>query len=104
MIDQLIQTCADLCSCISQVLQLLLGRIAAVCIVVATLRALVCLQGTRGAGSISSCSHDHENQEDKEAEAVSVRTRAQTRAQTSKAVMQQLQVAYSVNHAVQRML
>lgn len=82
---------------------LLIGRIAAVCVVIATLRCLLCLQGTRGAGSIRSGSH--EKQEDQEAEAVSVRTRAQTRAQAAKAVMQgHRQVACFVNHAVQRML
>ncbi|KAL0044208.1 hypothetical protein WJX82_004293 [Trebouxia sp. C0006] len=42
--------------------------------------------GTRGGGSVRSGSH--QKQEDKEAEAVSIRTRAQTRAQASRAVMQ----------------
>ena len=71
-----------------------------VCVVIAALRAPLCLQGTRGGGSVRSGSH--QKQEDKEAEAVSIRTRAQTRAQASRAVMQGHQVACSVSLAVQR--
>ena len=69
------------------------------CVVIATLRALLCLPGTRGGGSVSSGSQ--EKQEDQEAEVVGVRTRAQTRAQTSNfkasELHMELQVAFPVN-------
>ena len=85
----------------SQVLHLLIGRIAAVYMVTARLRARLCLPGTKDGGGVRSASH--EKQKDKEAEAVSARTRPQTKAQTSKARrLQRVEVAF--NHAVQRML